>query len=211
MDRRTAEHIPGIEMSRLFYAEVVRPILDAGFPGLPHSAALIGAGSEVLGFDTEMSSDHAWGPRVLLFLGDDGEAKQVGETVNRLLPDAFHGYPIRSDGEAEEPGILSPGVAAFTCRGYFQAYLNFAIDREIEPADWLTFSEQKLRSIGAGAVFHDEIGLQVVRDRFAYYPHDVWLYLLAAGWTRISQEQHLMGRAGTVGDELGAARGWCET
>src|SRR5207248_1274157 len=30
-------------------------------------------------------------------------------------------------------------------------------------------------------------------------------YLLAAGWTRIGQEQHLMGRAGSVGDELGSA------
>src|SRR5690606_11764447 len=35
--------------------------------------------------------------------------------------------------------------------------------------------------------------------------HDVWLYLLAAGWTRIGQEEHLMPRAGYVGDELGSA------
>ena len=44
-----------------------------------------------------------------------------------------------------------------------------------------------------------------MRDRFAYYPHDVWLYLLAAGWARIGQEEHLMGRAGYVGDEIGSA------
>jgi hypothetical protein len=29
--------------------------------------------------------------------------------------------------------------------------------------------------------------------------------LLAAGWARISQDDHLMGRAGSVGDELGSA------
>ncbi|MBU6451081.1 MAG: DUF4037 domain-containing protein [Cyanobacteria bacterium REEB67] len=29
--------------------------------------------------------------------------------------------------------------------------------------------------------------------------------MLAAGWTRIEQEQHLMGRAGFVGDEIGSA------
>jgi hypothetical protein len=40
---------------------------------------------------------------------------------------------------------------------------------------------------------------------FAYYPHDVCLYLLAAGWARIEQEEHLMGRAGSVGDEIGSA------
>ena len=47
--------IPGLELARRFYWEAVRPILDADFPGLRHSAALIGAGSEVLGFDTPMS------------------------------------------------------------------------------------------------------------------------------------------------------------
>ena len=41
-------------------------------------------------------------------------------------------------------------------------------------------------------------------DRFACYPHDVWLYLLAAGWQRLGQEEHLMGRAGLVGDEIGS-------
>jgi hypothetical protein len=59
--------------------------------------------------------------------------------------------------------------------------------------------------ITAGAVYHDEIGLQAERDRFAYYPHDVWLYLLAAGWWRIHPEGNLVGRAGFVGDELGSA------
>jgi hypothetical protein len=44
-----------------------------------------------------------------------------------------------------------------------------------------------------------------VRSRFAWYPHDVWLYLLAAGWQRIGQDEHLMGRAGQVDDEIGSA------
>jgi hypothetical protein len=54
-------------------------------------------------------------------------------------------------------------------------------------------------------VYHDDIGLQAVRDRFAYYPRDVWLYLLLAGWWRIHPEANLVGRAGSVGDELGSA------
>ena len=49
------------------------------------------------------------------------------------------------------------------------------------------------------------MGLEALRRPFAYYPHDVWLYLLAAGWARIGQEEHLMGRAGMVGDEIGSA------
>ncbi|PYS82501.1 MAG: hypothetical protein DMF67_12580 [Acidobacteria bacterium] len=56
-----ADFIPGIELSRLFFFEAVKPVLDAEFPRLRYGAALIGTGSEVLGFDTEMSADHHWG------------------------------------------------------------------------------------------------------------------------------------------------------
>jgi hypothetical protein len=96
-------------------------------------------------------------------------------------------------------------VKTLTVRGFLVDYLGFDVELPLEPADWLTFPEQKLRSLAATAVYHDEIGLQAVLARFAYYPHDVWLYLLAAGWARIGQEEHLMGRAGMVGDEVGSA------
>jgi hypothetical protein len=84
-------------------------------------------------------------------------------------------------------------------------YLGFDITQSLEPADWLTFSEQRLRTITSGTIYHDEVGLGKARSGFAYYPRDVWLYLLAAGWTRVGQEEHLMGRAGMVGDEVGSA------
>ena len=53
-----ADFIPGIRLGKLFYIEAVKPILNATFPDLQFSAALIGSGSEILGFDTEMSTDH---------------------------------------------------------------------------------------------------------------------------------------------------------
>jgi hypothetical protein len=63
--------IPGLELGRLFYLEAVKPVLDDFSQNLQHSAALIGSGSEILEFDTEMSTDHHWGPRVMLFLKED--------------------------------------------------------------------------------------------------------------------------------------------
>ncbi|HVC32894.1 MAG TPA: hypothetical protein VNL16_05240 [Chloroflexota bacterium] len=88
--------IPGLELSRRFYHEVVRPILDDRFTDLPHAAALIGPGSDVLGFDTEMSTDHDWGPRVLIFLedADTNLADQINETLRQELPPVFAGYPV---------------------------------------------------------------------------------------------------------------------
>jgi hypothetical protein len=63
-----SDFIPGLRLSAEFYREAVAPILVAEIPEVPYSAALSGSGSEVLGFDTEMSSDHHWGPRVMVFL-----------------------------------------------------------------------------------------------------------------------------------------------
>ncbi|MGR3936917.1 hypothetical protein LCH29_29095 [Streptomyces sp. BRA346] len=51
--------VPGLELSRRFYLEAVRPLLDEAAPGTTHSAARLGSDSEVLGFDTARSADHA--------------------------------------------------------------------------------------------------------------------------------------------------------
>ena len=186
--------ISGRELGRQFYQEAVRPILDAAFPGLPHGAALLGRGSEVLGFDDEMSRDHNWGSRVLLFLREEDHGRHsdaVGEALRQKLPPRFRDHPT--------------DYRIHTLRAYILEHLDFDIDGEIEARDWLTFSEQRLGMLTAGAVYHDEVGLQATRDRFAYYPHDLWLYLLMAGWWRIHPEANLVGRAGFVADELGSA------
>ena len=214
-----ADFIPGLELARLFYLEAVKPILDTSFPGLHYAAALIGSGSEILGFDSEMSSDHHWGPRAMLFLKEvdyDQHRDGIDKLLRDRLPLRFRGYstnfttPDPTDNNTQlleeiDSGPVNHRVELLTMRGFFLDYLNFDINHEVEPADWLTFPEQKLRTITGGAVYHDEIRLQAVRDRFDYYPHDVWLYLMASGWARIGQEEHLMGRAGMVGDEIGSA------
>ena len=88
--------LPGLQLCEKYYQQAVRPLLDSHFPGLPHSAALIGPGSEVLGFDDPMSTDHDWGPRVLLFLHENDQARQAAAIHQMLanhLPHEFHGYP----------------------------------------------------------------------------------------------------------------------
>ncbi|MGI9105025.1 MAG: hypothetical protein ACR2G4_02125 [Pyrinomonadaceae bacterium] len=65
-----SDFIHGIALGEAFYREAARPILDAYFPALKHSAALLGWSSEVLGYDDEQSTDHTWGPRFYLFLSE---------------------------------------------------------------------------------------------------------------------------------------------
>lgn len=213
------EFVPGLKLCEQFYGESIRPIIDTHFPGLSHAAALIGSGSEVLGFDDEMSTDHHWGPRVMLFVCEEDHqrySEAVRKKLAHNLPYEFRGYPSNftepnpDDSNVQLMQAIGHGpvnhrVSVHTVRDFFKAHLGFDVERSIEPADWLTFSEQRLLTITAGAIYHDDIGLEPQCRRFSYYPRDVWLYLLAAGWARIGQEEHLMGRAGILGDEIGAA------
>jgi len=197
--------IPGLELCQAFYTEAVEPILRNDFPQILYSAALIGNGSEVLGFDSEMSSDHDWGPRVMLFVGASDlnkYAPAISRTLSEKLPRRFRGYATEYATTARP---IDHNVTVDSIAGFFDQYMRFNIENEMRPADWLTIPEQKLLAVTAGQVFEDKVGLQDIRAKFAYYPHDVWLYLLASGWTRIEQEEHLMGRAGITGDELGSA------
>jgi hypothetical protein len=210
--------LPGRELSRRFYEEAVRPLLDERFPRLPHAAAHLGRGSDVLGFDTQMSTDHDWGPSVLIFLRD--EDAYLGESMRAMLsnhlPPTFYGYPVNFDESPLEPetltmhmiedGPINHRVFPMTLRTFFLTHLAYDIAHPPDVAEWLTFPSQALREIAAGALYHDGTGeLTKLRAHLAWYPHDVWLYLLASGWQRIGQEEHLMPRAGFVGDELGSA------
>ncbi|GGD53954.1 hypothetical protein GCM10010911_09340 [Paenibacillus nasutitermitis] len=76
----------GIELSRRFYAEMVEPIMKS-FPNTEYSAALIGPGSEVLGYDTDMSRDHDFSPRVFLFL-EETDTVLTGQIQARLAQQA---------------------------------------------------------------------------------------------------------------------------
>jgi hypothetical protein len=53
-------------------------------------------------------------------------------------------------------------------------------------------------------VWQDDLGLAEIRTRLAYYPHDLWLYLLACQWSQIGQEEPFVGRTSEAGDDLGS-------
>ena len=108
--------IPGAELSRSFFASVVEPLLADAFSDLRYAAALLGSGSEVLGFDTEMSTDHDWGPRVDLFLSEGDHARHAAAIDARLrerLPRAFRGYPV----SFTDPDPLDHGTRLPDARG----------------------------------------------------------------------------------------------
>ncbi len=210
------QFIPGLDLSQIFYEEAVRPILTRHFSNLAHSAALLGLGSEVLGYDTAQSTDHDWGPRLMLFLtpaGHESHAGEIDRALGAALPFEIRGYPTNfgrhEDGAARMAATdsrpINHGVMLLTVECFFPHVLNFDPTDEIRPVDWLSVPENHLLMVTAGRVFHDGLGqLEPIRARLRYYPHDVWLYLLAAQWRRIGQEEAFLGRCGQVGDDLGS-------
>jgi len=211
--------IPGLDLNERFYHRLVRPLLAEHFPHLAYSAALIGYGSDVLGYDTALSTDHNWGPRLQLFLAPADHATHrdaLDQLLSQQLPHTFLGYAVNfSEPDAADGGTqrMADGdgecvrhlIEIKTLAAYFQQYLGRDPYAPLDAIDWLTLGEQKLLEVTAGRVYHDELGdLSELRQKFAYYPDDIWLYRLAAQWRRIAQEEAFMGRCGDVGDELGS-------
>jgi hypothetical protein len=209
--------IPGLKLCELFYQKEVRPILSKEFPNLRYSAALIGWGSEVLGFDTPMSRDHHWGPRVLLFLTRQDSPKlrdKITQTLSDNLPYEFLGYSTNfSEPDAEgvrhpvkiKRGPVNHMVQIFTLSSFFEARLGFDPAKKITVTDWLRVPQQRLLEAVSGKVYYDGLNrLRPLRAKLQFYPRDVWLYLLAARWLRIAEVEAFVGRTGDVGDELGS-------
>lgn len=212
-----SDSVRGLELGERFYLEAAKPILDTHFPHLRYSAAMLGWSSEVLGYDDVESMDHNWGPRFQLFLSKEEYERHkllLNEALSRNLPLEFHGFPTNFGVSARgdqlvmkrvEAGPVRHKIDILTIEGWLEWSFGYDLNKEIEAADWLTFSEQKLLAFTGGKVFHDGLGkLESVRRKFRYYPRDVWLYLLACQWKKVADEEAFVGRAGHVGDELGS-------
>ena len=194
----------GRDLARAFWHDAVRPLIDELLPGVPRAAALVGTGSEVLGFDDTRSPDHGFGPRVTVFVDDDVAVGGLRSELDARLPAEFGGMPVRfarAEGEAPEHAVDVVARGA-----WFTEVLGFDPGRGIGTEDWLGAPTQRLREVTAGELYEDTDGwLTGVRDRLAWYPDDIWLYVLACQWRRIDQEEPFVGRTGEVGDELGSA------
>jgi hypothetical protein len=209
--------VPGLALAAITYREAVRPILDAAFPGLVHSAALLGPGSEVLGYDTARSADHDWGPRLQLFLHPADarrHAPGITDALAERMPATVRGWSTNFS--PPEPGRsrwLQPAgdrpiahrVEVLDLDAWLAARLGGDPGNAMAVLDWLAVPTQRLLEVTAGAVFHDGLGrLERIRAALAWYPDDVWRYLLAGQWRRIAQEEAFPGRCAEHGDDLGS-------
>lgn len=194
-----AAFVPGAALSRAFYRDAVRPLLA----GQPHAAALLGWGSDVLGYDTERSTDHGWGPRLLVLLPEAGQEREWTARLEERLPERFGGWPVRYGWDDVPP---QHWVGVTTLAAWCQDHLGVDATAGLSTRDWLTVPQQRLLGVVAGAVHADPDGsLARLRAGLAWYPDDVWRWLVACQWARTAAEEAFVARTAEVGDDVGSA------
>jgi hypothetical protein len=204
--RGTVHGVPevtGIELAGAYYRDVVGPLLLGRWPGLPHAAARLGSGSDVLGLDDAVSRDHDWGLRLTLLVPGECVA-EVDAFLEAELPAHYAGLPARFP-TSWQPQVRHQ-VEVAEPHSFVASRTGLDTRAELTAADWLSVTGQAMLEVTAGGVFTDTAGtLTALRERLAWYPDDLWRYLLAADWARLTQELPFVGRTGSRGDETGAA------
>jgi hypothetical protein len=192
----------GIGLAGSYYQDVIAPLLRSNWSRLPHAAARLGNGSDVLGLDDETSRDHDWGLRLTLLVEGD-HVDDVSSYLEECLPDTYAGLPTRF-ATTWDPEIRQR-VEVATAEAFVASRLGLDASGEMTSLDWLCLTGQSLLEVTAGEVFTDDPGvLTRLRQKLAWYSDDVWCYVVAADWIRLGEDLPLLGRAGRRGDDLGS-------
>ncbi len=180
----------GLELSRAFYEECGRPMLEREFPALLPllAAGLFGSGSECFGYDDEISRDHDFEPGFCIFLPGENVVDRRSEF---LLERAYAKLPKEFRGISREILLPVGGNRHGVLRTdeFFRRTVG-SPDGALTAQQWLTLPEQALVEATNGAVFFDEYGeVTRIRDALRYFPEDVRR-------KRLAGQLLLMGQAG---------------
>lgn len=170
----------GLELSKSYYEEYGRPMLEKDFAELlPYIAVgFVGSGSERYGFDDEVSADHDFEPGFCIFLpGEDVIDRRSAFLLERAyakLPKEYMGYvrqPLSPVG-GNRNGVIR--TADF--------YLNAvgSPDGRLSANAWLHIPDYALAEATNGEVFYDGYGeFSEIRSYLSEMPRDIFLKRLA--------------------------------
>ncbi|WP_291578981.1 DUF4037 domain-containing protein [Clostridium sp. UBA6640] len=211
------EFIPGLELNKGFYFDIVKPLLDKKFSNVKYSAALMGHCSDVLGFDDYKSTDHVWGPRLQIFLEENNfnEIKrELDDFFKYNLPSQYRGFPTNYKAiegwfnnaymQFKESYPINHFIEIETVSNFFNRDISVDIHSKVEFEQWMAFPPQNLLELTSGEVFHDGIGeLTKVRNLLSFFPNEVLLLRIFFLWKSINEEQAFIGRCRENNDAIG--------
>lgn len=176
----------GLELSREFYNEFGKPMLQSEFKAFLPSLAvgLVGSGSECMGFDDEISHDHDFQPGFCIFVPDEIDEKTFFELERAYskLPREFKGYKrnVMPFGEERRHGVIRIGD--------FYEQKTGSRDGQLSIGQWFSVAEFALLEATNGEVFFDNFGqFSKIRESLKYYPDDIMRKKLAGNLFSMSQ------------------------
>ena len=128
---------------------------------------------------------------------------RISRILGEELPDRVGEFPVRFPVTWDSSVCHKVEVA--TVAEFAASRLGVYPTGGLSVLDWLTLTGQGVLEVTAGPVFTDRTRtLAAVRALLAWYPRDVELYVLAAGWQRLCQLLPTVGRTAEAGDVLGS-------
>lgn len=173
----------GLELSRRYFESCGIPMIERiknQYPELNGqiAAGLVGQGSECLGFDDTLSTDHDFGPSFCIWLVRPIYEKygQIIQKEYDSLPGEFLGFPARN--------VMPQGggrVGVLCAEDFYYNLLGIEKAPETN-REWLFLSESALATAVNGEVFLDENGYFTGMRKclLAYFPEDIRLKKIAA-------------------------------
>ena len=146
----------GIEISRAFYEEYGKPMIEAEFGEFRDRIAVgfVGHGSECYGFDDDVSRDHDFEPSFCIWLTDSDE-REFGFKLYRAyqkLPKDLYGVKLHNSSLC---GGGTKGV--MTISEFYRQYTGCEGSPE-SLLDWLHTPSYFLAEATNGEVFYDPLG-----------------------------------------------------
>ncbi len=195
----------GLELSRRFWEELLRPALEEQRPELLHriAAGLCGGGSDCLGYDDEISRDHAFFAGCMVLIPGD-EEREIGYALSEIydrLPRKFLGFPTE---HRSRQGDGRYGVKTI------ESFFTPLTGRPGAPEgwrEWLSIPESYLAEAAAGEVFFDGPGTftRIREEIRTGMSEDVRLKKLAARAALMAQSgQYNFSRCRRHGEEYAA-------
>lgn len=197
----------GIEISKAYYEEFGKPMIENNFQSVKDKIAvgLCGSGSECFGFDDEISRDHDFEPGFCIFLpGEDIVDRRTAFLIERAyakLPKEYCG--IKRNLVAPAGG---PRHGVFRTADYFKSKTG-SEDGILTVEQWITTPENYLAEAVNGEIFEDSYGeVTKIRNNLNYLPEDIRLKKLAGNLLTMAQAgQYNYSRCISHG-ETGAAQ-----
>jgi hypothetical protein len=205
--------IKGMELNEGFYTDIVKPLLEKKYQKLPYSAALLGYGSDVLGFDTEISMDHNWGPRLQIFIEDQDLISELKNYFSYELPLQYKNFSVNFSNPGYDGTIrmeftgkkpVNHLIEITTLEDYLKKRYSMEKTSGFTVHEWLNFTDQSLLELTSGKVFYDGLNrINTLREELKFYPLDICKLRMAVLWNYISNKEAFVGRSIALNDYIG--------